>query len=103
MVESVTELALAFVTVTTCAGLVELNAWLANVRPVGLKVNGAAAPPVPVPESVTSCWRTIVLSATVAAPLMLPFAVGVNVTDIVQLFPAARLVPHGEVPLPAAA
>jgi len=47
-----------------------------------------------VPDSVTCCGLPVALSAIDSVPLREPVAVGVNVTLIVQLDPAARLVPQ---------
>ncbi len=46
----------------------------------------------PVPVSVAVCVPAE--SVTVSVPLRVPLAVGLKVTEIVQLAPAARLVPH---------
>src|SRR5262249_3525654 len=102
MLESVTVAVLTFFTVTICGVPVVPNAWLPNVTVAGENVSGAAWPFLPVPESATVCCFTMVVSATVTAPRIAPFAVGVNVTDMVHLAPAARLVPQGELPLPTA-
>ncbi len=49
---------------------------------------------VPVPESVTVCGLLPALSETVIAPVLSPATVGVNVTLIVQLAPAATELPQ---------
>jgi hypothetical protein len=65
-----------------------------------LRVAGAAATVksgvavVPVPVSVAVCGLLASLSATLRVALTAPVAVGVNVTLIVQLAPAANVVPH---------
>jgi len=52
----------------------------------------AGNPPVPV--RLTVCGLPLALSVTVSAPVRVPVAVGVNVTLIVQLAPAATLDPQ---------
>jgi hypothetical protein len=47
---------------------------------------------VPVPLSDTSCGLDLPLSVTVSVPLRAPSAIGVKVTEIVQLAPAASVV-----------
>ena len=49
---------------------------------------------VPVPIKLAVCGLLLALSVTVKVPLRVPVAVGVNVTLIVQLAPAATLVPQ---------
>ena len=49
---------------------------------------------VPVPVSAAVCGLLASLSATVSVAVTTPVAVGVNVTLIVQLAPAANVVPH---------
>jgi hypothetical protein len=46
---------------------------------------------VPVPESVTDCGLPEASSVTVIAPVLVPVAVGVKLTLIAQLAPAARV------------
>ena len=53
--------------------------------------------PVPVPVRLTDCWlpaTLLLLSVTFKEAARLPEAVGVNVTLIVQLLPAASELPH---------
>ena len=50
---------------------------------------------VPVPDSAMVCGLPLASSVTVMLPLRAPVAVGVNVTLIVQLAPAARVVQAG--------
>ena len=45
---------------------------------------------VPIPERLTVCGLVLTLSLTVKVPVLVPSAVGVNVTEIVQLPPAAN-------------
>jgi hypothetical protein len=65
-----------------------------------LKVAGATAieksgpVDVPVPLSVAVCGLLASLSATLSVAVTAPAAVGVKVTLMVQLLPAARVVPH---------
>ena len=76
-----------FFSVTVFAGLVVLSIWLAKVRLLGDKLTGRT--PVPVNEAV---WGEVeALSVTVRVPLRLPETVGVKVTEIVQVAPAARV------------
>jgi hypothetical protein len=46
---------------------------------------------VPVPVSVTFCGLEVPVSVTVRVPLRAPRALGVNVTEMVQLAPAASV------------
>jgi len=52
----------------------------------------------PVPVSVTTCGLLAALWLTVAAPLIVPTALGVKVTVKVHLFFAATVMPQGVVP-----
>jgi hypothetical protein len=52
---------------------------------------------VPVPVSAAVCGLLASLSATLKVAVTAPVAVGVKVTLIVQLLPAARVAPHAEV------
>src|SRR5947208_17136027 len=54
----------------------------------GVAVTGST----PVPRSATVCGLPSPLSLTLSVPLRRPRAVGVNVTEIVQLLPAVRVV-----------
>ncbi len=80
------------VSVTVCAGLVVLTCWLANVRLVGDRLAAAGALPVPVKDTV--CGLPLASSVIVMAPVRVPVAVGVKVTLIVQLAPAATELPQ---------
>jgi hypothetical protein len=53
-----------------------------------------AATHLPVPVRLAVCGLPIALSATVNDPVLVPVAVGVKTTLIVQLVLAARLVPQ---------
>ena len=48
----------------------------------------------PVPVSVTVCGLVDALSVMVTAPFRVPVAVGVKVTEMVQVAPAASEVPQ---------
>jgi len=99
---SVTEPALVFFRVTDVAALLVPTSWLAKERLVGVNVRGGAAPPVPLPESATSIGLDAALKLIVTAPLIVPFDLGVKVTEMVHLvFPASEA-PQGVVPLPSA-
>src|SRR5216684_1992106 len=76
-----------FVSVTACAALVVPMLWPTKVRLVGDTL--AVVPvPLPVPVRLTVCGLPVALSVIVRVPLLVPEAVGVNVTLIVQLDPA---------------
>jgi len=79
------------VSVTVCAALVAPTVWLANVRLVGTSCTN-----VPVPLSATLWGLPVGLSAIdkVAVVTGGLDCFAVNVTVIVQLAPAARLVPQ---------
>ena len=62
-----------------------------KVRLVGAKLMLDAAP---VPVRLTVCGLPVALSVTVIAPGRLPVTVGVNVTLMEQLAPAAREAPQ---------
>lgn len=91
-----------FFTVTVLAALVVPIAWAAKVSLVGEGVTITVAA-LPVPVSFTICGELVALSVTESVPVRVPVVVGLNVTDMVQLAPAANVVPHGVVPPPTAA
>jgi hypothetical protein len=68
------------------AGLVVPTVWFPKLKLAGVKLAT-----VHVPVRLTSCGLPATLSATAIVPLIVPFAAGVKVTEIVQLAPAARL------------
>ena len=70
-----------FFRVTLFPVLVVLITWLAKVRPAGDKLTGA----VPSPLSCAVCGEFVALSSTVSVPVLAPRAVGLKVTEIVQL------------------
>jgi hypothetical protein len=74
-----------FESVTVCAALVDVTAWLANVSDVGETLAPGVAAVVPVPVRVTACGLPAALSVMVTAADRAPVAVGLNVTLIVQL------------------
>jgi len=65
-----------------------------TVFEVGLALSVKLPAATPVPVSVTVCGLIGALSVIAMVPLRVPVAVGVRVTLIVQLAPAARLAPH---------
>jgi hypothetical protein len=85
-----------FVSVTAWAALVLPTVSAANVRLVGESVTAGAVTTgaAPVPVNNTVCGEPIALSVTLTVPVLLPAAVGVNVTDRVQVPLAARLEPQ---------
>jgi len=79
------------VRVTVWAVLVVPRDWLPNATLVGERLTAGA---VPVPERPTVCGLLGALSVRVTEAALLPVAVGVKVTLIVQLAPAATELPH---------
>ena len=67
---------------------------VAMVNPVEVEEMATASPP---PVRATVCGEPLALSVIVSTPVREPAAVGVNVTEIMQLAPAAKLVPQVEV------
>ncbi len=67
--------------------------WLLNVSEVGDSVANVV-PAAPVPVRLTLCGELAALSVMVTEALRMPDAAGVKVTSIVQLVPAATLVPQ---------
>ena len=92
MLLSVSAAVPVLVSVTVCAALVVPTVWLANVRLVEDKLTTGIATAVPVSE--TACGLEAALSVSVIAPVSVPAAVGLKVTEIVQLAFTARLVPQ---------
>ena len=82
-----------FVSVMPCALLLLPTVWLANVKPVGLKLTVAAVA-VPVPVRLTVWGLAGALSAIATEAVRLPLAEGVKVMLIVQLAPAATELPQ---------
>ena len=65
--------------------------WLPKLTLVGVRLTTGA---VPVPVRLTVCGLPMALSAIVTEAVRVPAVVGVNVTLIVQLPPAATELPH---------
>ena len=80
-----------FVSVTVCGELVVPIRFLPKFR---LEVDKVTIGANPVPVSPAVCGLFEALSVTVSEAVRLPVAVGVKVTLIVQLAPAARLLPQ---------
>src|SRR4029077_2949746 len=79
------------VSVTVCAELVTFRFWLPKFRLAGERLTLDV---IPVPESATVCGLPVALSVTVIVPGWLPVAVGVKVTLMEQLAPAATEAPQ---------
>jgi hypothetical protein len=79
-----------FVSVTVCAALVVPTFCDANVRLAG---ESEAPGPVPVPDRLTEFGELAAFDATATEPLLAPDAVGLNVTDTLQV-PAGATVPQ---------
>ena len=77
--------------VTVCAVLVVPTDWLPKVRLVAVRLTTGA---VPVPVRLTVCGLPLALSVMLTEAVRVPGAVGVNLTLIVQLPPAATELPH---------
>jgi hypothetical protein len=92
MLEMVSAAAPVFFTVTVWTALAEPTLVAAKLKLVGL--NEMAGVPVPVPLRETECGDPGALSVKTTAALRAPAAVGLKVTEIVQLAPAARLAPQ---------
>src|SRR5258705_11485587 len=80
-----------FVSVTVCAALVVPTLREPKLKLVGERLTTGA---VPVPVRLTICGLPVASSVIVMVPVRVPVAVGVNVTLIVQLAPAATEVPQ---------
>jgi hypothetical protein len=80
-----------FVITMDCVLLVPAT-MLPNKSDDALAFSVADGTAVAVPLNETSCGLDAALSVNVTAPVRVPVAVGENVTEIVQLPPAARLV-----------
>ena len=79
------------VKVTVWSALVVCVGWLAKTRPVEER---PAVGALPVPVRPTLWGLPAALSLRVTAAVRVPLPVGVKVTLIVQLAPAATLAPH---------
>lgn len=67
---------------------------LTNVKLLGEMLAIGAGAETPFPVSGTLCGDPAALSVIVRLPVRPPRAVGVNLTVIVQLTPAAKVAPH---------
>jgi len=74
--------------VVLCDALVVPTGCDEKVRLVGVRVTAGA---VPLPVSGTVCGLPVALSVTEMLAVRLPVAVGVKVTEMVQLAPAASV------------
>src|SRR2546427_12208101 len=82
---------LGFERVTALAALVVPTFWFPKS---GTGEGERPGRPAPVPVTLAVCGLLLALSVTVNVALRVPTAVGVNVTSIEQLAPAARLAPQ---------
>ncbi len=80
--------------VTDCAALVVPTGWLANVSEEAERLTTGAEAAAPVPVKLTDCGLPEALSVMLRVPVRVPDAVGVNVTLMVQLAPAATELPQ---------
>jgi hypothetical protein len=78
-----------FVSVTVFAALVIRMAIVPKLRLVGERFAV-----VPIPFSVTVCGLPAALSVTLRAVVRVPLALGLNVTLMLQLAPAAKELPQ---------
>ena len=69
----------------TCAALVVPAFWLPKFT-----LPGERLPTVAVPVRETLCGLPVALSLIEIVPVAVPFPAGVNVTEMLQLAPAAR-------------
>jgi hypothetical protein len=80
--------------VTTWAALVDPTNWPAKVRlPGATPAIGATAVPVKLTDCVLAA-APVAFSVTERVPVRVPVAVGLKLTVMVQLAPAAKEVPH---------
>jgi len=80
-----------FFSVRVWEPLAEPTFVFGKLRPLGLSDTAGASP---VPLAVTVWGDPVALSVTATVALRAPVAVGLNVTEIVQVAPAATLVPQ---------
>jgi hypothetical protein len=85
-----------FVSVMVCAALVEPVVCEANVRLVGERVTAGdvVIGRAPVPLKATVWGEPLALSVMVTVPVRAPVAVGVKLTEMVQLVPPATTLPQ---------
>ena len=79
------------VTFTFCEALLVPRACVPKARVFGER---ATLPDAPVPLSCRFCGLSLALSVREIKPRRVPVALGENVTEMEQLAPAARLLPH---------
>lgn len=75
---------------TVFATLVVVTAWFPKAKLAGLTLTGT----MPFPVSETVCGLLLALSVTVSVPVRVPVVVGLKVTLIEQVPPAATDAPH---------
>ena len=83
-----------FLTVTTCAAVVEPSAVDAKATLVGERETVWVSAAVPVPVKATVCGVPVALSATERLAVSAPTASGLNSTETVQVAAAANVVPQ---------
>jgi hypothetical protein len=79
--------------VTVCAPLIVPTVWIEKVKPAGARLTAGPAS-APVPLKLTVWGLPGALSEMLKVPPRVPAAVGVKVTLIVQLAPAATELPQ---------
>ena len=62
-----------------------------KLRLLGLRLTAGAGAPVPLPLTVTDCGLPPALSVMLTVALRVPIAVGVKLTLMVQVLPAANV------------
>src|SRR5207302_5400425 len=82
------------VSVTFWVTLAVFTAWFPKPTLEGFKATAGAVTVAPEPVRLTVCGLPEALSVIVIAPVLVPVAVGVNVTLIVQFAPAPTEVPQ---------
>jgi hypothetical protein len=82
-----------FFSVTNLAALVDPTLVLTNLSVTGVKETTGAVP-VAVPARLTACGDPVALSATLSEAVREPADTGTNLTEILQLAPAANVVPQ---------
>jgi len=90
---SVTVAVPVFFRITLCAWLLAASTVFGKTRLVGVRltVSGGA---VPVPLSATACGEPLALSAMWSEAVSAPTAAGLKAMEMVQLAPAATVVPQ---------
>jgi hypothetical protein len=82
-----------FFSVTAFAAVVDPTFVLANLSVVGVKETTGEVP-VAVPARLTVCGDPVALSATLSEAVREPATAGTNLTEILQLAPAANVAPQ---------